>query len=457
MIKEILLRYLRLIVRTRRTYVGVLNKVLYLAAEAFYFFKFYSFAIFCYEEIIKREGALGSRKYFQFYHTLQFKIEKAYFLAGKERHKDELFHCNFERVKEDTKGNQNIGFYWVRWSQSGLFIEGFKYNSKADDVIDVYLDGVKIKSVISKQSRFLPPYFVVKISRGLIKYFPKESVIEVKDVEGNNLTFRGDEKTRIIVPHGDGEFISMYNSGVSISKKGGLIPTAEELSQMQNSFLEIYADVSKVFIEKLNNPLIILYGTLLGYYRGGDFVPGDDDFDVGFISDKTNPKDVKKDTKRIVKELVALGYVISFNRRGKLFRIRRAIDHHGVHLDVRPIWFEDGYCWMHRNAKLNLDKSDFLDPLIGNFKGTEVYYPKNTENFLAAYYGKNWRTPDPTYSNTAQKIPKDVLINLDKTCINYKEYLIMSKEVEGFSGKLYSTGSFSLYPRDIYEKLVEEL
>jgi phosphorylcholine metabolism protein LicD len=101
-----------------------------------------------------------------------------------------------------------------------------------------------------------------------------------------------------------------------MNKKGVISATEDELRERQSAYLELYADLRRFFAEELGKPLMLMYGTLLGYHRDGDLIPGDDDFDAGYISDEHDPIAVKEETKRVIATLVRAGYLVSFNRRG---------------------------------------------------------------------------------------------------------------------------------------------
>ena len=124
------------------------------------------------------------------------------------------------------------------------------------------------------------------------------------------------------MPHGDGRLFSLIEAGGTLSKKGEIDLSPAETKRREDRQLEIYSRVRAFFEETLGRPLLLLYGTLLGFQREGDIIVGDDDFDVGYVSDKTDPVAVKEETKEIIVELVRAGFTVSLNRRGRMFRVQ---------------------------------------------------------------------------------------------------------------------------------------
>ncbi len=273
---------------------------------------------------------------------------------------------------------------------------------------------------------------------------------------GPVVPFRGASSAHVEIPHGNGTLFEVLDAGGSVNKKGFLAPTEQELRDRQQQYLEIYDEARKVFDEVVGTPLFLMYGTLLGCEREGDFIPGDDDFDVGYVSYRTDADAVREETQQLVVKLVLAGFTCSFNRSGRLFRLRRAGDEPGVHLDVRPVWYEGGHVWAHKHAHLPLTLEDFLPVEEGRLRGTPVYVPAQTVRFLEAYYGEGWKVPDPGYSNAGKGIPKFVNRNLNRVCIRPSEYYEMAEEIEAKradhpnAGRLIATGLHPLYPLDEY-------
>ena len=128
-----------------------------------------------------------------------------------------------------------------------------------------------------------------------------------------------------------------------------------------------------------------------------------------------------------------------------------------MHLDVRPVWYQDSKVWAHKQARLDCTLDDFVPVQESRLRGTKVYIPHKTETFLHAYYGPGWRVPDPTYSNTNSYVDPIVKNNLSKVCMTMgdirrmKEALLKEGLIYPNMGELIYKGAQELYPLEEYE------
>ncbi len=87
----------------------------------------------------------------------------------------------------------------------------------------------------------------------------------------------------------------------------------------------------------------------------------------------------------MVVELVKAGFTVSFNRKGRLFRLQwEHGDTDGLHLDVRPVWFQDGRVWLHNHCSFPARREDFLPAAERPFRGTTVRVPREAIGRRAA-------------------------------------------------------------------------
>jgi hypothetical protein len=435
--------------------------------NAWYFFRArraevrgrYSLATELFEKAMNRVDSNTTLLLYKIRQFWQFYLERSYHLAGLPRVEDPLFWCTVSANHDfpgESTARKAVGRFETEWSHLGLRIDGFLYDRSITQVY-ITLDGQTIRSIGIRRPRFSPGYFHYHLSREVVAQFPKRTRLQILVPEVGFLMFRNAPGALLEVPHGTGTLLSNIKQGATINKKGFFTPSKELVIAKQNRYLQIYSKVNEFFLDRYQKPLVLLYGTLLGLYRQGDFIPGDDDFDAGYVSTRNTVAEVKEELKAIVIDLVLAGFCVSFNRRGRLFRIRLPGDQPGVHLDLRPLWYEENGIWAHLQAYLPLKLDDFVPVESRTLRGIPVNIPRHSERFLEAYYGPGWKVPDPTYSNTSKIIPRKVLNKLASLCILPEEFKSMTSEIEEKrkdyprAGTFVSNGTFSLYPLDQYE------
>ena len=413
-----------------------------------------------YARAIAAADRSGNRLMFQSRQRWQFALERTLAEACRRRVDDPYFDARISldphSAATRVQRNRAAGHYEAAWCHRGLRIDGFldplRTHTKA---VRFLLDGRLLREVTVARRPLLPPFFQLTLQRPSIAAFPPDATLRLETREGEPLLFHGCAATRIQVPHGDGR---LAGNDMKVDKKGLLVTPDTGLHCRQQAMLDVYAAAREAFRRELDTPLFLLYGTLLGFHRGGDFIPGDDDFDVGYVSACTSAREAKHEAMRMVVRLVAAGFTVSFNRNGRLFRLRLPDSPPHVHLDVHGVWFEDGYAWIHPQARLPCTRQDFLPTGTGTLRNIGVEVPQRPEAFLRAYYGASWRVPDPAYSTAAKRVPRAVLRNLARAFVTPAEYGAMQREIAGLAatgarpGRLISIGSHSLYPLVDYER-----
>lgn len=384
----------------------------------------------------------------------QFQLESIYHRLGRPRVGDPLFECRVDQGGPVAEPGPVVGLFTAQTTFAGLAITGFV---AAEDVehVQIRLDGIPLRAVNVGGGDHLPR-FSLEIRRATLASFPRLAELEVRSGSGQRLrTPGGGDRLRVRIPHGSGQLREIIAAGGKLDKKGVISPSLAETLLRQKRYLEIYVQVRGFFEKELGRSLFLMYGTLLGLHRDGDFIPGDDDFDAGYVSDQTDPVAVKAETKRLIIELVRAGFTVSFNRKGRLFRVqleREATD--GFHLDVRPVWFQDGRVWVHNHCCFPSSREDFLPAAEAKLRDVLVSVPRNTEAFLRGHYGPGWKVPDPGFMYYVSEIDAAVLDNLAKALITVREYRELAARVrrevgqDPPAGRLVSVGSQSLYPLD---------
>lgn len=438
---------------------GLRRALIYFQAERLERHREFGKAEMMYSSVLNELRSKQPSDMFKVIRFWQYYAERAAVYAGLRATDDPLFHCRvrFPSDRATSAGSGRVaGQFEVEWSPLGLRLDGFLYRRNTGKLW-VVLDGKRVRSISVRQFPLLPGFFNFFFMRDVVRSFPKQMCLELRTESGDYLSVGNHVQVVVETPHGTGELARLLEDKASISKKGSFTPTREIVTSRQNRFLELYTRVNSFYEARFGRSLFILYGTLLGFYRDGDFIPGDDDFDAGYISLRSTAIDVKSETIDMVKELVLAGFMVNFNRLGRLFRIRLPEDPPEIHLDLRPLWYEDGGIWAHLQAFLPLMIEDFLPLSEGRLRGVPVKYPRDAGKFLAAYYGPGWKVPDPGYSNASKRVPRFVRRKLASVCLSPREYLSLKEQLEEAGagivgvGKLISNGSHDLYPLSTYE------
>lgn len=431
---------------SRTTWQGALADAL-VAAGAF------EAAIEMYEAALVDADASNDRWALNAKQRWQFQCERCYHLLGQGRVEDPLFDATVESVGKTAIDTLSVaGLFTAELNYLGLTINGLLGSANCEHV-NIYFNGKPLRAVNVARESFLPQ-FKLTIKRNTLALFPNTGVLEVRTPDGEQLNGpRGADHIVISIPHGDGRLLGIIGDGATLNKKGEIRPSPEETRHREDRDLEIYSRLRTFFEDHLGRPLFLLYGTLLGYHRGSDLIPGDDDFDAGYISDKSDPLAVKEEAKEIIFELVRAGFTVSINRRGRMFRVQlQRTEPAGCHVDVHPTWFQDGNVWIHNVVAMPSSREDFLPVVNGTLRGVTVSVPRRPEIFLRGNYGTGWKVPDPGFRYYPTEVDPAIMRNLAKALITVGEYRSLAERVQRelghtpTAGRLVSIGSQDLYP-----------
>lgn len=145
-------------------------------------------------------------------------------------------------------------------------------------------------------------------------------------------------------------------------------------------------------IKSLNINYRITDGTVLGLYRGGEFIAHDNDIDIDIISDNM--------IKEIEKEFKSIGMTMGRKAiyKGKYHQIIFYTSNYTI-FDI-VIWHlneDDGklYNYSERDYERVQDAKYFQQDKLQHieFKGEKYPMPTPVEEWLEMRYGKDWKTP----------------------------------------------------------------
>lgn len=413
-------------------------------------------AIACYELVVEREQGSDRRAAFKGLHQWQFALERAHHRAGEPRVHDPLFGCAVGPAPDElqTPPPDPPGFVTGDWIFGGLALRGFVV-SRVARTAEVVVDDLVLRRVNLEHDAHFPRLGIL-LDRTTLEQLPPDARLRVRAPDGRSLLAHGRSRSlRVSVPHGTGRIRGLLAQGVQLEKKGALAPSPERARRRQDRHLELYARARDAFDRELDTPLLLIHGTLLGQHRDGDLIPGDDDFDVAYVSDETTPRAVKEEAKRYIVALIRAGFTVSFNRSGRLFRVHLDdFGDHRLHLDVHPIWLQAGRAWLHNDVCFPAARDDFLPAAEAELRSTTVRVPARPEVFLRARYGPGWTVPDPGFMDNPGDRDPAVRRQLSKALMTPAEYRELDAELarerahRTGMGRLVSIGSQPLYPLD---------
>lgn len=405
-----------------------------------------------------------SRSMFRVRHLWEFLSERNLARMGRPQVEDPLFKATASpdpaHVLHGRARREAPGFYQARFTHRGLRIDGYLRPGMGQVRIDVLVDGHVLRTTTPTMLPLGLPFFVIGIWREALSMLPASGRLELRLTTGEPLAHHGSAVTLLELPQGLSAE-GAWQQPVAIDKKGFLVKGSVDVAALQQGFLHIYQRASEFFDQHLGTPLFVLYGTLLGQHRGQDYIPGDDDFDVGYYSDATTSEAVRREGMGFVVALVKAGFVVTLNRGGRLFRLRLPDMPPACHLDVHAVWRERGSLWIHPFANLDCQREDFLPTHPAAFHDREVSVPAKPEAFLAAYYGADWRVPNPAYSTNARHFPRWKQLHLARSLVNpvllqeMQRQIEQSTAVEGRTGMLLAIGMQSIYPLERYKALCD--
>lgn len=387
----------------------------------------------------------------------EFLLERSRAGLGKPRVADPLFETAFLPPKRASRRTTVAGFFAVDSSFAGLKIVGF-ITKAAGSRISLFIDDDKLKTINTDGSQMYSS-FSFTILRPTVYSFPRRGVITVRSDAGEALLSTGFCRGVLVeAPYANGSIARMLTEGAKVSKKGDIVLHDHDRPPAHiDSVFTLYDKLRRFFALNLGKELFCTYGTLLGIFRDNAVIPGDDDFDAGYFSSKSDPRQVKEEALGIIESLVESGFSVILNRRGTPLRIGIGkMDEASLHLDVRPFWYQNGRVWAHTTLMIRAERKDFLPPQEIEFNGHRILLPSNPEVFLREHYGKDWKTPDPGFRYYPSKMSPYRAGNLSLALVSPHEFRLVKRRLETKRISNGDIGSFELlaesrlYPLDDY-------
>ncbi|THV31970.1 tetratricopeptide repeat protein [Glycomyces paridis] len=298
---------------------------------------------------------------------------------------DERYDRTVEPTEAEPVPGDAAGYVEAQVSNHGVSVVGVLRHGLGNE-LTILLDGEPIQKITADPGQWMPK-FRSTITHRVAAHFPPHSVLSIT-LDGRPVVApNGAPGFAVGVPGGDGSLMKRLADGYSINKKGRLSKPPKANPKREKDLVAGYVKLKDYLESELGVKAFLCYGTLLGCVRGGAIIPGDDDFDVSFLTSAEDPKAMKREGIEIVKALVRGGFQVRVTVDGRLMHVK--VDN--VTLDVNPVWFFQGKAWAFTSHKLG--RESFEPVVTAEMGGQKVYIPERAEDFLVENYGADWRTP----------------------------------------------------------------
>lgn len=153
--------------------------------------------------------------------------------------------------------------------------------------------------------------------------------------------------------------------------------------------------LAKKLLDSRNMPFWLTDGTLLGYYRDNGFIEHDEDIDLGcFITDFDE---------NILFDFLDNGFRIDSIYGNRNTGLELSFMRKNMKLDIFFFYKENDRLWHGAWIRTKIDGArkdnliryyyDSFELKEASFYGIKINIPENTEKYVIAKYGKNWKQP----------------------------------------------------------------
>jgi SAM-dependent methyltransferase len=277
--------------------------------------------------------------------------------------------------------------------------EGIVVRTSGDDVVvDVLFDGRRIWSFwVLRDSEPLPrggDRFVAWPKR-LRKFLDGHTRVELR-AHVDDVVLH-DEEHRFGTGEGRISVVDAHGRPVGIDNDGRLQRTFETRSADQTK--PLLDSVEKILdaLHEIGIEAFPAYGTLLGAVREGRLLGHDSDADLGYVSLKTVPVDVIRESFAIERRLADMGYRTERYSGAGIKVFVEESDGSVRGLDVFGGFYGHGHLMLMGEIRAPLPESAVFPLGTTTLEGRTLPAPADPDAILTATYGAGWRTPDPAF------------------------------------------------------------
>ena len=153
---------------------------------------------------------------------------------------------------------------------------------------------------------------------------------------------------------------------------------------------------NELLSKHLNISSFITSGTLLGMIREGKFLGHDDDIDLAYISQHTDPSDILEERQALI-DLVNQQDDMTATVKKGILRIDYSFEDIYIDFDLFTGYCAGDYINIYIQKPNSIPCDSILPVKTEEFYGEKINIPQTPESLLEVNYGPNWRTPDRSF------------------------------------------------------------
>jgi hypothetical protein len=275
--------------------------------------------------------------------------------------------------------------------------DGVTARSSREAVLDMLVDGRRVYSFwLHRDGEKVPGNrWRVPWPKTLLEFLDGTARFTVVVHETGETVF--DDELSLGSGKGRIEFLNRNGQPLSLDRTWRRVVTFDSRSSEQVEPLLNAIDVVLGALRKAGIEAFLAYGTLLGAVREGRLLGHDGDADLGYVSHLSHPVEVIRESFRLQRDLVALGFHIT---RYSALAFKVDVDEgDGVvrGLDVFGGFLMDGHLYLMGEIGDPFEES-WIYPLGSTtLEERSFSAPADPDKMLTAMYGTSWRVPDPAF------------------------------------------------------------
>jgi SAM-dependent methyltransferase len=217
------------------------------------------------------------------------------------------------------------------------------------------------------------------------QFFPQECKAENSRVPGERKIFVSEE-----------EQVIAESERIDSQWGKKVVPFSRRSVEYKLRLLREAKSIRDLYKSEFGIDLFVCYGVLLGFTRSNNFIGHDFDFDFAYISAHENKADVAAESARVIERLIDLGFQIKETSFGQ-YKVWKEGPRAAFRVEIFVGWREASGALLYFAIDEPVPLDVFLPLCRREFLGVALPIPSQPEAVCAAIYGKNWRTPDPTF------------------------------------------------------------